>query len=474
MSLRLDMQVEGNDANTLDGLVVRLTLQNLSDQTVDIPTARDESGAWKIRLLAPNGDVLRLMSGRTNRIMTTGDAEGLPPFVGQLAPGASWTKEIDLATYHYLLSEGQYQLQGKFDWQSENIHVESQPQPIQVTAAPVSSCQVLQENPFIPLMTVLLGEKDNDAGGFHLRANTLTCPLAAWYANAISLPLAAEDVTLAQMTSVGPSPFARLLHRALVWRQGDSLVGQIYEKGRALADKTVTAPLPAGHRFLPVAAFTAQDEIMVFTLKNQSVLHCSVMRQGTLERRFLFDLPGKLSFDPAIGVDHKSVQIMAARGGTLFYINIDFRGRLLSLRQVYQSKIPHVLSCSYARSQGVFRVIFVDAPGGKNLEFVEYSVRDSSIDRWRCGPLPLRGDLREVNFSRSRDGDFYAVVSTSRKRLYAIHAKHPPYRIAEGEVDFFPHLVSFGKTYVGYYSKRDGYRFVEYRIAGRRPKLISS
>lgn len=473
MSLYLDLQIQGNAANTLDGVVIKLVLQNLGKHPVNLPASQDESGAWQVKLLAPTGRVLRLMSGRTNREMTTGDAAGLPPFVAQLAPGASWTKEIDLSTYHHLLGEGAYELQGKLDWQPESVHLESPPRSIRVDALSVDFCQVIPENPFIPLATVLLGGRDADHAHFHLRAHTLTCPLAAWYAAPVVVPAGAQDLTLGQMISTGPRPFARLFHRLLVWRQDETLYAQIYEKGLEEGGGPIASPLPKGHRFLKAAGLDAKDRIVVFTLESRSVLHCSVLKNGRLEGRFVYDLPYGLSADPAIGVTRDSVQIVAAKGRNLFHVNMDFQGRLRHLRHVYRSTIPHLMTCEYAANPGSFRAVFLDAPGGKSLECVEYSWRTQKVNRWHSGQLPLRGDLREAHFARNPNGKFFATVSTSRNRLYAICEEHPPYLLARGEKRFFPHVVSPDKTYVGYYSKTNGYRFVQYRIIGERPKIIS-
>ena len=264
MVLRLDIELEKTELTTLEGLQLELQLDNTGPDTVTIPGSNDRSSAFGVEIFTVDGALYRYFDGLTSQAMTSASEPMDVSDLEELGGGESWYWDVDLASYHYGLPEGEYEIRATFNYPPAELKIESARYPFRVVAAPIIDVHDIRDNPILDALTMLYQSPIEGHLVHFLRLYNPCRPLACCFSQRILTRAKIEQIFCAQASSYQDETFDQSERRWVVWVEGNEVLAQAFDQGVAEEDNFGRGTLPKGYELLPVAHYDRQDSLFVF------------------------------------------------------------------------------------------------------------------------------------------------------------------------------------------------------------------
>lgn len=453
MNLRLELSIANTILTSHEGLKVEVRVFNQGAET--LPEAPLLTDALGIEFFTPAGRLKLRMDGTTREEMLgpLGQDPSLTKW-GPLCPGDHWTWRLDLASYHYGIPAGSYDVEAVFRPEPGSPDLRSDRTFIYVSEPHLLMLDAQQDREGQGRLILLMHARKEEEDVYYLRALHLHRPQAALYSEQVLAGEEAADVFLShpafiQADEVGP-PFKRWI----LWRRGGEVRARLHHMGKRSGGRR-RATLPPGRRLLHSAWHTAGNGLFVVMLGPERTLECHALEEGGLREVFVHRLPCALEMEPSVGADQETIHLAIAQQGVI-HQRLDHGGRALETRRLIRSRLP-AFSCLYDRLDEAIKVLFWARPKTVKMAVVDVN-RDHKVCKRVLERIPLHGELLELSFDMDSRGRFHLGVST-RQGMYHLRDGRPPRRIYKGEGRFFPHVITGERVYLGFYRQRRGYRF---------------
>jgi hypothetical protein len=470
--MNLVLSVQNPTVDTLEGLKVGLDLFNDGERAYQLPGPSDLTATLTFEVYRQDGALLRRMNGLTRQQMMSSARVDPTPTLEDLPPGGRWRWELNLASYHYPLPAGAFEMEAVYDYDEAGVHVRSNRIPIHVAAVALSEIAFLREAPVLDGVTLLLKGESNGAPTTVLRHYNAQRPLAAWYSERLAGDNgSASPGMIAWNGGVRPffaaarffttESFEPTFRKWVISSDGSRLVAQRFIWGRP-DPLSISTLLPTDRTLLPSACYDEEDRLMVFFQKTAGTIEAYDLTSEGLTLRFEHNVPAT-SVPPAIRADCDFIHIVTPWRGVL-YDRLLLTGALEERVQAFRTRMRSY-RCDIDPAKRVARVLFHDGPHGRALEMVVVGPKPSRIDRLSIDNLPLEEELREMSFDRDPGGRFHLLVSTSRRKLYYFRDGRGPTLVASAQDRFFPIVHAPGDVYLGCHQAEFGYRYLHFRQA---------
>ena len=468
MALRFGIRVLDGTLTTFGSLKVEIRLENTGGEAMEIPTPDDITGALTIAVYYPGGRLLRIMNGFTMQQMQSSARVDAAYDLAPIAPGEPWRWTLNLAKYHYTLPEGEFEIEGVFEYPPLDVYLRSERQRIRVSAPPLRAIQAFEDNPVLDRLELLMNVGSNGSGACYLRQHTGR-PLAADYCEAIPIP-SAGTAFCATANFFQTASFDPVAKRWLVWTDGTELRA-IELMGGVPTGGERRAPLPEHRTPLRSAYYTEDDRLFVFLRAGAREIECWELAPGLWERAFAHTLSAGRAEDALARADSEAIHIVVPAGG-LIYERLSLSGDLLGSRRLFRSRMKPCL-WQFDAVERTAMAVFQDDPHGRAVEMFSHDFRTGAKRNLKLDTFGLRSPVREWSVAQDRRGRFHILVSTEENRLYYFKDGKGPILVAAGEERFLPLVVARGGLYLGCYRKAFGYRFLTLSNASYRPKFVS-
>jgi len=466
MALVFGIRVLDSTPTTFGALKVEVSIENTGPGAFEIPSPDDTSGALTIAVYYPGGKLLRSMNGLSRQLMRSSGRVNAASTLAPIQPGEIWRWTIDLAKYHYTLPEGEFEIEGLFEYLPLNLQLSSERQRIRVVAPPMQTLDAFRDNPVIDRLDLLLRVGRNGSSTFYLRQYSKV-PLAAAYSE--PLPVAPNGTTFcASANYFQTATFEPVSKRWLLWTNGRELSAIELMAGVRTA-KERRAILPAGRLPLGSAYYTEDDRLFVFLRMDPAGVECWEFGPESLEQVFAHTLRAGLARDAVVRAGLESIYIVVPADG-LMYERLNHSGGLLDSRRVFNSRLKPCL-WQFDAVERIATAVFWDAPHGRSVEMFALDFRSGEERKLALDSLGLRSPIREWSFAPDQRGRFHLLVSTTRNRLYYFLEGKGPVLVAMGEERFLPMVVAHRQVFLGCYRKAFGYRFLTFSNASYQPKF---
>lgn len=456
MDLRLELAIQNTVLTAHEGLKVEVRLYNEGAESLELPGTFDTTGALGFEFFAPDGSLKLRMDGQTHQDMLVAGRPQTKPHLEPLAPGAHWTWKLDLASYHYPIVAGLYDVAAIYRFPPAGIELRSERDYIHVSEPRLVRLDTLRDDPVLDGLTLLMQTRRGEEDQYFLRLYNHGKPLAAWYSERV---LAGETMTGVFCSHAGffqDDSFAPFFNRWIIWRDGAGICAQLHARGKPVGPKR-RAPLPPGKRLLRSAFHTIDNRLAVFLLGPDGSLECHALDDDGLSEIFVHPLRGPLERDPVIGADEQFIHLALARRGVICQ-TLDHQGRTLDTRRLFRTRLP-MHSCLFDHEEKAVKALFWDSPHGRTVQMaVGFVDQQREAHQQLLERVPLHGELQELSFDMDRLGRFHLAVSTVRG-LYYIQDCRSPKRIFKGSGRFFPRVVTGMMVNLGLYQRRHSYRF---------------
>jgi hypothetical protein len=470
MNLRLDIQLENPELTTLEGLQLEFQLENTGSEPLSIPGSNDRSSAIGVEIFTVDGALFRRFNGLTHQSMMSASPPNDLFEIEELEGGESWHWDVDLATYHYALAEGEYEIRATFNYVPLAMKLTSPRYSFRVLPAPIVEVHDIRDNPIVDALTMLYQSPIDGHLVHFLRLYNPTRPLACWYSQRVLTRANVDQVFCAQASSYQDETFDEAERRWVVWLEGREVLAQAFDEGIAEDGNFGRGTLPKDRELLRTAHYDREDRLFVFMLDKDGILECHQLGKGGLKEVFVYWLPPGLDAAPVIGVDEEFVHVIYSQGG-LTHVRLDHQGLMLSIRQLFQTRLP-LYSCRYDGAEDSVKAIFWDTPAGKTVEVAVASLNEPELSTYRFEQIRLRGELEELAFDRGTDDAFHLLVATSKGKLYYFQEGDGPWLVDQIDGKAFPRVVAAQQTYLGYYRNERGYRFVMFDPYSEEGRIV--
>ena len=466
MALLFGIRVLDPAPTTFGSLKVEIRLENTGPDTSEIPSPDDLSGALTIALYYPDGRLLRSMNGLTRQYMQSSARVDATYDLAPIEPGQPWRWTLDLAKYHYTLPEGEFEVQGLFEYPPLGLRLQSERHRIRVAAPILETIQAFRDNPIVDRLEVLMGVGSNGTSSLYLRQYG-SLPLAASYSE--PLPIHPADTAFCATANYFQTEnFDPASKRWLLWSNGNGLhAAELLDGVPAGGERH--APLPAGRTPLRSAYYTVDDRLFVFFRSDSDQIECWELAQEFFERVFTHTLDGGRASDALVRTDSDTIHILVPAGG-LRYERLSLSGDPLGSRLLFRSRLKPCLwqvDLVERKTLAVFR----DAPKGRRVDIFSLDFRTGTRRRLTLDTLGLRSPIREWSVTQDRQDRFHILVSTAQNRLYYFREGKGPVLVATGEERFLPMVVARKGVFLGCYRKPFGYRFLTFSKASYQPRF---
>jgi hypothetical protein len=466
MALLFGIRVLDQAHTTFGSLKVEIRLENTGPETSEIPSPDDISGALTIAVYYPNGSLLRSMNGLTRQYMQSSARVDATCDLAPIEPGQTWGWTLDLAKYHYTLPEGEFEVQGLFEYPPLGLRLQSERQRIRVTAPILETIQAFRDNPIVDRLEVLMGVGSNGSSSFYLRQYG-SRPLAAAYSERLPIP-SAHSAFCATANYFQTEKFDPASKRWLLWSDGNGLHAWELLDGVPAGNER-SAPLPAGRTPLRSAYYTADDRLFVFFHTDSGQIECWELAQEFFEQVFTHTLNAGRASDALVRADSEAIHIVVPAGG-LMYERLSLSGDPFGSRLLFRNRLkPYLWQLDLVERKAV--AVFRDAPHGRGMEIFALDFRTGARRSLSVDTLGLRSPIRELSVAHDRRGRFHILVSTAQNRLYYFREGKGPVLVATGEERFLPTVVARKGVFLGCYRRAFGYRFLTFSNASYQPRF---
>ncbi len=453
---------------TFSSLKVEILMRNTGPDPVVIPSPDDMSGALTIAVYGPGGRLLRSMNGLTMQFMQSSARVDASYSLAPIAPEEPWRWTVDLAKYHYTLPEGEFEIEGRFDYPPLNLHLRSSRQPIRVVAPLLRTIDAFHDNPVIDRMDLLMDVGSNGSSAFYIRQHS-GLPLAAAYSERLPVP-STGTAFCAIANYFQTASFEPVSKRWLLWTGENQLRAVELNHGVPTGNER-EARLPEGRKPLPFAYYTEDDRLYVFLTAGPAQIECWELAQDLFERVFSHTLSAGRPADAQVRVDSEAIHIVVPARG-LLYERLLLSGDPVGSRQLFRSRLTPCLWQFNAVARTAI-AIFRDAPHGRMVEIFSLDFRTGTRRNLALDTLGLRSPIQEWSIAQDREGRFHLLVSTAQKRLYYLREGKGPLLVATGEDRFLPMMIARGRVYLGCFREDFGYRFLTLSTASYQPKFVA-
>ena len=467
MALRFGIRVLDATLTTFDSLKVEIRLENTGPAAMEVPTPDDITGALTIAVYYPDGRLLRVMNGFTRQAMQTSARVDAAYDLAPIEPGEPWRWTLNLAKYHYTLPEGEFEVEGVFEYPPLDVYLRSERQRILVSAPPLQAIQAFEDNPILDRLELLMNAGSNGSGACYVRQHTGR-PLAADYCEAVQIP-SAGTAFCATANYFQTASFDPVAKRWLLWTDGDELRAIELMRGVPTGAER-RAPLPEHRTALRSAYYTEDDRLFVFLRAGAREIECWELGPEFFERAFAHTLNAGRAEDAVVRTDSEAIHIVVPAGG-LIYERLSLSGDLMGSRRLFRSRMKPCL-WEFDAVERTAMAVFQDAPHGRAVEMLSHDFRTGAKRSLALDTLGLRSPIREWSVAQDRRGRFHMLVSTVRNRLYYFMDGKGPILVAAGEERFLPMVVAREGLFLGCYRKAFGYRFLTLFRGGYQPKFV--
>ncbi|MDR3702950.1 MAG: hypothetical protein P4L56_25110 [Candidatus Sulfopaludibacter sp.] len=467
MALRFGMRVLDATLTTFSSLKVQIRLENTGTEAIEIPTPDDITGALSIAVYYPGGKLLRSMNGFTMQSMQSSARVDAAYDLAPIEPGEPWRWTLDLAKYHYTLPEGEFEVEGIFEYPPLNVYLRSDRRSIRVSAPKLRAIQAFEDNPVLDRLELLMNVGSNGSGACYLRQHTGR-PLAADYCEAIQIP-PGGTAFCATANFYQTASFDPVAKRWLVWTDGADLRAIELRSGVPTGGER-RAPLPEQRTPLRSAYYTEDDRLFVFLRAGSGEIECWELAPLLFERAFAHTLSAGRAEDALVRADSEAIHIVVPARG-LIYERLSLSGDLLGSRRLFRNRMKPCL-WQFDAVERLALAVFQDAPHGRAAEICSHDFRTGARRSLALDTLGLRSPIREWSVVQDRRGRFHILVSTTQNRLYYFRDGKGPILVAAGEERFLPMVIARGGLFLGCYRKAFGYRFLTLSHASYQPKFV--
>ena len=468
MALRFGIRIPEATLTTFGSLKVEIRLENTGPEAMKIPTPDDITGALTIAVYYSGRRLLRVMNGFTRQQMQSSARVDAAYDLAPIEPGEPWLWTLNLAKYHYTLPEGEFEVEGVFEYPPLNVYLRSERQRIRVSAPALQAIQAFEDNPILDRLELLMNVGSNGSRACYLRQHT-GLPLAADYCEAVPIP-AAGTAFCATANFFQTASFDPVAKRWLVWTDG-AVLRALELIGGVPTGAERRAPVPEHRTPLRSAYYTEDDRLFVFLRAGTGEIECWELTPEVLERAFAHRLSAGRAEDAVVRADAEAIHIVAPAGG-LIYERLSLSGDLLGSRRLFRSRLKPCL-WQFDAVERTAMAVFHDAPHGRAVELWSHDFRTGAKRNLALDTLGLRSPIREWSVAQDRRGRFHILVSTMQNRLYYFLDGKGPILVAAGEERFLPMVVAREGLFLGCYRKAFGYRFVTLSRGGYQPKIVS-
>ena len=452
MPIRFEIRILNTELTTFDALKLEISLENPDATAAEIPSPDDSSGALSIRVYYRDGTLLREMDGITRQLMRSKSRVNTAYTLAPLEPGQAWRWTVDFAKYHYTMPEGEFEVQGVFEYPPLDLHLETPRLPIRVAPLEMRSLQDVRDNPVLDRIELLMNAGSN--GTFYLRQYAAKLPLAAFYNERLSSP---DRVFCATANFFQTASFEPVSRRWILMVRDRRLVAMQLAAGVPTGQER-GADLPEGRSAAGFAYYTEDDRLFVFLTVEPNIIESWEFGQGPLENVFRHTLSAGRARDAHIYVDQDSIHIVVPWGG-VFYELLTLAGESGASRRLYRTGLKP-RDWSFDTVDRRINALFWDAPHGRAVEMFTQNFREGTNRRMQLDSLGLKSPIRELSFAPDRSERFHLLASAANGRLYYFKDGKGPMLIAEGEERFLPKVVADRQVFLGCYRRRFGYRFL--------------
>jgi len=468
MALLFRIRVPDPALTTFGALKVEISIENPDQAAWEIPSPDDTSGALTLAVYDRGGKRLRSMNGLTRQSMSSSARVDPAYTLAPIEPGQTWRWTLDLAKYHYTLPEGEFEVEGLFEYPPLNLRLRSERQPIRVAALAIRTLDAYRDNPVIDRLDLLLGVASSGSSAFYLRQHSPEVPLAADYSEPLTVA-GAETAFCAAAGYFQTASFRPVSKRWLLWTDGAKLhAAELMDGVRTGRERQ--AILPRGRLSLRSAYYTEDDRLFVFLCADPGQVECWELATESFERAFAHALTAGRARDAVVRADPASIHIVVPARG-LIYERLAPSGDLQGSRRLFSTRLKPCL-WQFDSVERNATALFWDAPHGRKIEMFAHDFRTGAKRVQALDSLGLRSPVREWSFAPDRRGRFHLLVSTAENRLYYFVDGKGPLLVASGEERFLPMVAAFPKVFLGCYRRAFGYRFLTLSHASYRPKFV--
>lgn len=470
MPVELSVRIENPAPSTHESLRLDCTLHNSEPGPLTIPSPYDRSGSLQIGVFNGSEGPVRVMDRRTRQFMMSDGRVDSSLDLDTLAPGSAWNWDMDLASYHYTLPPGDHSVRTVYAYEPHHIHAEAGSQPVRVKEDPLSGITVLRDNPIMDGLLLLLRAEGESGPEYFIRQHNYQRPLGAWWSARV-MQGDAPTVAFCASSNFHQTESTEPFHlKWVLWvgRNG-ALRTRCYDRGEPTS-MVRQAASPEGRELIPSAICSQSGEILVFFRTPTRALECYRFEHDRLERVFEQEIDCPAGTPLSIGGDDEAIHVAAAARGIL-YCKFSYSGAETARQQVFRTRLQPY-SIRYEPGERRIKGLFYGGTHGKSVHMAVFHTDTGLSSEFLADRLPLRSDLKELDFDQDRSGRFHLLVSTSARRLYYYSEGRGPVLAAEGEEQFFPVMIAPLTVYLGLYRRKYGYRFVQYQRRRQGSKIV--
>jgi hypothetical protein len=463
MSLTFQIALENPRHTTLDALRVTCSLTNAGRSPVIVPASSDRTGALTFHVRDPKtGTVVRRMNGLSHQIMLSRSRVDLAYSLGQVGAGetVSWT--LDLASFHYPLPAGDFEIAATYEYPPSGVSLVSNTVAVSVSRVDIGSVLTQHANPVLDGTAVLF----ETPGGLHLRQHNHARPLAAWYTRWLDLRANPGSASLVSPNYFNTDTFDHFFSKWVLYEEGTDIVAREHLWGLP-AEGVRRAPRPEAGALCKASFLTPSGDIFVF-FQSPGVLRGYRFGPNALQHVFEQPLPAGVP-EVCVRADEEHVHLLVAHRGLVHLRFLLNNGQPDGRWRVFRSdQIP--VHHEYDPTDRLVKAIFRDRAQSPYHTLVLVDQNGLST---RNVKLSVPGTVEEIAFDRSPRGRFIVAASTSRGKLYLFDEQRGPVLLASGEKRFFPRVIARRVTYVGHLRGDRGYRFSTISWRKQGPRVVN-
>lgn len=436
---------------------------------MEIPGPFDRSGAFNILLRNQSGELLRLMNRQTRQRMLSDGRVDATLDLETIASGEEWQWPVDLASFHYLLPTGEFEVSGRLVYPPAAVDVGSAKSDVIVREDPICTVQMIRDNPVIDSVSLLIGADSPAGRGYFVRQHNYDRPTGAWYARQIPVPPDAGEPFFASAGFYQAESFDPAFRKWLVMPRGSSTV-EVYCFSNGLPAARRKASIPAGAKLVRSAFHTPDGHVFLFFRGAEGMLICYRLTEAGLSKEFEHNprIPSGTAI--SIGAFQDAIHVAIARRGVL-YERLSLSGALLDRVQAFRSPLQPV-ELVYEPGVHRIRALFADARRSQTVQVTAIDLKKESISTYAWDRFPLRAGIRELSFDHDEGGRFHLLAATGEKKLYYLSEGRGPILVAEGEEAYHPVVCAPRKVYLGFYRRSIGFRFIQYQRRRQGSKFV--
>ena len=470
IDLELTLKVLNGELTTQESLRIALTLRNIDSHPADIPSPYDRTDALTICLFDGKGKLLRSMNGLTSQAMMSRTRIDNRKEHGRLDPGKVWTWEVDLCQYHYAFPAGEHFVSAVYRIPSEGIVLETPRVRIAVSGGPLISVARTVDNPVTERMNMLFSWNGDGKYRHVLRHYNHDTPLACWYTQRIPEDIQGKSPLISKAIFFQTRTFDPAFVCWLAWQDEGVIAAGRFEGGKETGPRR-SAALPAPEAILRYSFHTLEGELFLLFELAGPFIACYRFVDGSLEEVFSHSLKGDKGSLKAFHASGEGVDIITA-DHLVKWERVSMNGGVLGSRELYRSRL-RATECWYDPSGRSVKAIFRDSSRGSAIDFVSAGIDGASLFNQKIDHVMLRLGLHEISFAFTRSGRLQFLASTNSGRLYYGSNAYGVQLIERGGRDYFPHLLLSERTYLGYLTENEGYRYRVYDRHARGSHLIN-